>query len=80
MRNVGSMISSTNVTLTTACGDIPVEQRRVYSIYYYGTLTLPYKRRGERAVEAVAVRVDSGREQETFFFLHTLQASIYTIL
>ena len=26
-----------------------VEQRRVYSIYYYGTLTLPCKRRGERA-------------------------------
>ena len=48
--------------------DAFVEQRRVYSIYYYGTLTLPYKRRGERAVEAVAVRVDSGREQETFFY------------
>ena len=42
-----------------------VEQRRVYSIYYYGTLTLPCERRGERAVGAVAVRVDSGREQET---------------
>ena len=56
----------------------PVEQCRVYSIYYYGTLTLPYKRRGERAVEAVAVRVDSGREQETFFISHTLQVSIYT--
>ena len=45
-----------------------VEQRRVYSIYYYGTLTLPCRRRGERAVEAVAVRVDSGREQETLLF------------
>ena len=45
-----------------------VEQRRVYSIYYYGTLTLPYKRRGERAVEAVAVRVDSGREQEMLYY------------
>ena len=45
-----------------------VEQRRVYFIYYYGTLTLPYKGRGERAVEAVAVRVDSGREQETLLF------------
>ena len=45
-----------------------VEQRRVYSIYYYGTLTLPYKRGGERAVEAVAVRVDSGREQEMLLF------------
>ena len=43
-------------------------QRRVYSIYYYGTLTLPCKRRGERAVEAVAVRVGSGREQETLLF------------
>ena len=48
--------------------DMNVEQRRVYSIYYYGTLTLPYKRRGERAVGAVAVRVDSGGEQETLLF------------
>ena len=49
-------------------GPLSVEQRRVYSIYYYGTLTLPYEGRGERAVEAVAVRVDSGREQETLLF------------
>ena len=45
-----------------------VEQHRVYSIYYYGTLTLPCKRRGERVVGAVAVRVDSGREQERLLF------------
>ena len=47
---------------------VPVEQGRVYSIYYYGTLTLPYERREERAVGAVAVRVDSGREQEMLLF------------
>ena len=46
----------------------PVEQHRVYFIYYYGTLTLPCKRRGERAVEAVAVRVDNGIAQETLLF------------
>ena len=45
-----------------------VEQCIVYSIYYYGTLTLSYKRRGERAVGAVAVREDSGREQEMLLF------------
>ena len=57
---------------------VGVEQRRVYSIYYYGTLTLPYKRRGERAVEAVAVRVDSGREQETLLF-HTRYRLLYIL-
>ena len=50
-----------------------VEQRRVYSIYYYGTLTLPCKRRGERAVGAVA-----GREQETLL-LYTCYRLLYIL-
>jgi hypothetical protein len=57
-----------------------VEQRRVYSIYYNGTLTLPsIEERGE-AVEAVVVEVRWWERTRDVIITETYRLSIYNTL